>query len=399
MIRSIIFVIGNILLYVFFKTGRMDIFLFYCGVIPFASYYYLRRTSLGKPGIWMVLTCLIAFLPSLVVIAIDLHLSKPGFSFRILSEYFILASGTMLAGLIVGWLLYVSIRKNDVKDGLFAGIALLIITSSSGALGFNISIPLTGVSYFIVTYSLIQFFRYNLVLAGLFVYLPYLLLATIVSYVFFDKHPLAVYIDLIVPLSILFGGVLSYFFSQSKRLQAIIFSVFFLLFYFFVYIGIKTIINKQQLASIKPFNIYNKSTFKSTELQETLRSIPENKSCYYFFYIYKTRDTSQFKVLESIDSIRKNLELNTSLVMLKTSQNNESNDFYEKADYFMNEFSAHMIEVSSDQSEKLENLLNIKAYPHISVTNDSLRILFNDQLVSKRQIDSLVTKVVRFSKR
>lgn len=387
------------MLYVFFKTGRMDIFLFYCGVIPFASYYYLRRTSLGKPGIWMVLTCLIAFLPSLVVIAIDLHLSKPGFSFRILSEYFILASGTMLAGLIVGWLLYVSIRKNDVKDGLFAGIALLIITSSSGALGFNISIPLTGVSYFIVTYSLIQFFRYNLVLAGLFVYLPYLLLATIVSYVFFDKHPLAVYIDLIVPLSILFGGVLSYFFSQSKRLQAIIFSVFFLLFYFFVYIGIKTIINKQQLASIKPFNIYNKSTFKSTELQETLRSIPENKSCYYFFYIYKTRDTSQFKVLESIDSIRKNLELNTSLVMLKTSQNNESNDFYEKADYFMNEFSAHMIEVSSDQSEKLENLLNIKAYPHISVTNDSLRILFNDQLVSKRQIDSLVTKVVRFSKR
>lgn len=377
----------------------MDIFLFYCGVIPFASYYYLRRTSLGKPGIWMVLTCLIAFLPSLVVIAIDLHLSKPGFSFRILSEYFILASGTMLAGLIVGWLLYVSIRKNDVKDGLFAGIALLIITSSSGALGFNISIPLTGVPYFIVTYSLIQFFRYNLVLAGLFVYLPYLLLATIVSYVFFDKHPLAVYIDLIVPLSILFGGVLSYFFSQSKRLQAIIFSVFFLLFYFFVYIGIKTIINKQQLASIKPFNIYNKSTFKSTELQETLRSIPENKSCYYFFYIYKTRDTSQFKVLESIDSIRKNLELNTSLVMLSTSQKNESNDFNEKADYFMNEFSAHMIEVSSDQSEKLENLLNIKAYPHISVTNDSLRILFNDQLVSKRQIDSLVTKVVRFSKR
>lgn len=65
----------------------------------------------------------------------------------------------------------------------------------------------------------------------------------------------------------------------------------------------------------------------------------------------------------------------------------------------MNEFSAHIIEVSSDQSEKLENLLNIKAYPHISVTNDSLRILFNDQLVSKRQIDSLVTKVVRYSKR
>jgi hypothetical protein len=399
MIRSIIFVIGNILLYVFFKTGRMDIFLFYCGVIPFASYYYLRRTSLGKPGIWMVLTCLIAFLPSLVVIAIDLHLSKPGFSFRILSEYFILASGTMLAGLIVGWLLYVSIRKNDVKDGLFAGIALLIITSSSGALGFNISIPLTGVSYFIVTYSLIQFFRYNLVLAGLFVYLPYLLLATIVSYVFFDKHPLAVYIDLIVPLSILFGGVLSYFFSQSKRLQAIILSVFFLLFYFFVYIGIKTMINKQLLASIKPFNIYNESTFKSAELQETLRSIPENKGCYYFFYIYKTRDTAQFKVLESIDSIKKSLELNASLVMLNTSQKNESNVFNEKADYFMNEFSAHIIEVSADQSEKLENLLNIKAYPHISVTNDSLRILFNDQLISKRQIDSLVTKVVRYSKR
>lgn len=398
MVRLIILTIGNILLYIFFKTGRMDIFLFYCGVIPFASYYYLRRVSLGKPGIRMVLKCLFAFLPSLAVIVIDLHLSKHELSSSMMAEFLLLASGTMSAGLIAGWLLHSLIRNNDVKDSLFAGIALLFITSSTGALGFLIRIPVTGLLYFLITFLLIQCFKYKAVVTGLVVYLPYFLLVTFVIHVFLDGHPLAVYIDFIVPLSILFGVVLPYLISLKNKLYILFYSVFIMLFFFSSYIVIKTKINKQLFESFMPFSIYNENAFKSNELREILNSIPENNGYYYFFYISKTGDTAQFKVLESIDSIRKNLEINTSLVMLKTSQKNESNDVHEKADYFMNEFSAHIIEISADQSEKIENLLNIKAYPHISVTNDSLRILFNDQLLSKRQIDSLVTKIIRHSK-
>lgn len=388
------------MLYVFFKTGRMDIFLFYCGVIPFASYYYLRRTSLGKPGIWMVLTCLIAFLPSLAIIAIDLQLSKQGISYIMLSEHFMLALGTMLAGLIVGWILYAAIRNNDVKDSLFAGIALIFVTSSVGALGWSIRLPIAGLLYLIAAYLLVKKATMNKWFVGGLLYIPWLIFGTLFSWILFNPRTESILYDLMNPISIILAFHLNRISKKNNGLiRKIVYILFLTVFYILSFYSMETLILRLNLKSMKPFIIYNENTFKSKELMETLEGIPEHKGYYYFFYIYKTGDTSQFKVLESIDSIRKNLELNTSLVMLKTSQKNESNDFNEKADYFMNEFSAHMIEVSSDQSEKLENLLNIKAYPHISVTNDSLRILFNDQLVSKRQIDSLVTKVVRYSKR
>jgi hypothetical protein len=201
------------------------------------------------------------------------------------------------------------------------------------------------------------------------------------------------------PISIILALYLNRILKKNNNLiLKIIYIIFLAVFYITSFFVMEKIILNLNKNSMKPFSIYNENTFRGNELREILKSIPENNGYYYFFYISKTGDTAQFKVLESIDSIRKNLEINTSLVMLKTSQKNESNDVHEKADYFMNEFSAHIIEISADQSEKIENLLNIKAYPHISVTNDSLRILFNDQLLSKRQIDSLVTKIIRHSK-
>ncbi len=397
MVKLIVFVIANLLLYVVFRFGRIDIFLFYAGVIPFVSYYFLCSRSAGLSRFRMIVTGFVAFTPSLIGMTVELYISNDGLSGSSLKNFFLGISGTILIGLIAGWLLFFAIRNKGIRDSLFAGITLLFVTSSVGAIGWSVRLPVTGVLYLLVTFYLIHKYKYKAWMTGAIVYLPFFVLGTLISNLFLEAHFLTAYIDLVVPISIFLGMILARLAMLPNRAYVISYSVFLLSFYLFSHFGMKALISNRYNESLNKFWIYDENAFRNIDMEEIFADVPKLNTDYEIFFFYLKDSVTHYPALRFIDSIRNSIEESTSLILVRISESEDRSFLNTNKDFLPQEKGVYQIEVESDKTEIIERLLNIQSYPHISVLNDSLRILYNDQLLNKRQKDLLVSKICRQS--
>ncbi|MDP3461668.1 MAG: hypothetical protein Q8S18_02650 [Bacteroidales bacterium] len=385
-----VYVIGNVLMYVFFKTGRMDLFLFYCGIIPFVSYYYLQNRSFGKHQIGLILTCFLSYLPSLTGIALDVYFSTQGLEVNSLANFFLLTSGTILLGLIAGWLHFVAIRNKDLRDSLFAGIALIFVTSSAGAIGWSIRLPIAGLIYLIVACYLVKNSKISKWLVGGALYLPYLLMVTLISWIYHHPRTEAILYDIMNPLSILLGIFLQRTLANKNPILKVTYIMFLTVFYVYSYFGMKALINKLNADSLQPFEIYNEHAFKDEYLKNVFTTIPRHIAKYNLF-VFHNHDTIKLNpLLQSIDSIKNVWDEEIALFLVGISKvNDKAVPGSSIQSSLLDKNNMYHLTVPVEKVDLVEKLLNIKGYPHITLTNDSLRILYNDQFVTKRHFESL----------